>query len=250
MIRTAAFSAARLLRAWLATVRIVARAGDGQIHPPNPIERRFIYAFWHESFLAPAKIRTNVKVLISQSADGELIAQVCRHLGLETIRGSSKRGGAQALLQLLRDGQQAHLAITPDGPRGPRRQVKSGLVMLASLSGLPVVPVGIGFTHAYRFASWDRFALPRPFSTIAGVLGTPLIVPPDLNNTDVEAQRRRVEDALLDATHAAERWAEQLAQGQGRGAEFRRTASSPIRWQTTVSDPHEPLFPSLKMTRS
>ncbi len=215
MIRLAAFSAAGLVRLWLSTLRAHARSSDGRVHPPDPDVERLIYAFWHESFLAPAKIRVPVKVLISQSADGELIAQICRHLGLGTIRGSSKRGGAQALLQLLRDGANSHLAITPDGPRGPRRQVKTGIVLLASLSGLPVVPLGVGFDRAWRFNSWDRFALPRPFSRVVGVLGEPLVIPPDLDHAGVERERRRIEEALLAATRAAEQWAGEFAAGRG-----------------------------------
>ena len=215
MIRLAALAAAGLVRGWLCTVRARARSLDGRVHPPEPAVERLIYAFWHESFLAPAKIRTPVKVLISQSADGELIAQICQHLGLGTIRGSSKRGGAQALLQLVRDGEGTHLAITPDGPRGPRRQVKTGVVLLASLSGLPVVPLGVGFTRVWRFSSWDRFALPYPFSTVVGVLGEPLVIPPDLDDTGIERERRRIEEAMLAATRAAERWAEDLTAGRG-----------------------------------
>ncbi len=247
MIRLAAFSAAGLVRAWLATVRARARSEDGRVHPPDPTVERLIYAFWHESFLGPAKIRTPVKVLISQSADGELIAQVCKHLGLGTIRGSSKRGGAQALLQLLRDGENTHLAITPDGPRGPRRQVKTGVVLLASLTGLPIVPLGVGFTGAWRFRSWDRFAIPRPFSTIAGVLGEPLIVPPDLDNAGVEQQRRRIEDAMLAATGAAEEWAERIAAGHSQEAEGQRITphAAEIRWQVGVRPNHESLVDTL-----
>jgi lysophospholipid acyltransferase (LPLAT)-like uncharacterized protein len=247
MIRLAAFSAAGLVRAWLATVRARARSEDGRVHPPDPNAERLIYAFWHESFLAPAKIRTPVKVLISQSADGELIAQVCQHLGLGTIRGSSKRGGAQALLQLLRDGENTHLAITPDGPRGPRRQVKTGVVLLASLTGLPIVPLGVGFTRAWRFRSWDRFALPRPFSTIAGVLGEPLIVPPDLDNAGVEQQRRRIEDAMLAATGAAEEWAEQIAAGRSPEVDGQRITprAAAIRWQVGVRQDHESLVDTM-----
>lgn len=242
MIRLAAVSAAGLVRAWLATVRARARSSDGRVHPPDPDAERLIYAFWHESFLAPAKIRTPIKVLISQSADGELIAQVCKHLGLGTIRGSSKRGGAQALLQLLRDGENTHLAITPDGPRGPRRQVKTGVVLLASLTGLPIVPLGVGFTHAWRFRSWDRFAIPRPFSTITGVLGEPLIVPPDLDDMGIEQQRRRIEDALLTTTRAAEQWAEQIAAGQCQEAEGQQiTRRAAIRWHVGATHKHESL---------
>jgi lysophospholipid acyltransferase (LPLAT)-like uncharacterized protein len=243
LIRLAAFLAAHVARLWLATVRIRARAADGRMHPTNPDEARCIYAFWHESLLAPAKVHTHVKVLVSQSADGELIAQVCQHLGLGTIRGSSKRGGTQALLQLIRHGDNAHLALTPDGPRGPRRQIKSGIVLLASLSGLPVVPIGVGFTRAWRFRSWDRFALPRPFSSIAAVVGEPLQVPPDLDNAAIEQQRRRIEDALLAATDAAEQWAGQLAVA-GRGETetgVRAPHARSVRWHALAAPNHESL---------
>ncbi|NLF70758.1 MAG: lysophospholipid acyltransferase family protein [Candidatus Anammoximicrobium sp.] len=216
LIRLAAFSSALLLRAWLRTVRTRVFAADGRGHPADPNEQAFIYAFWHESLLAPAKMRTKVRVMISQSADGELIAQICRHLGLGTVRGSPKRGGTQAVLELLRDSERAHWAITPDGPSGPRRQVKSGAVWLASRSGLPLVPVGVGFTHAWRASSWDRFAIPRPFSTVIGVLGQPLLVPADLDSDGIEGYRRRFEEALLAATHAAEQSAEQFASSPRR----------------------------------
>jgi len=210
LIRLAAFSSSLLLRAWLKTVRARAFSAAGTVHPPDPNVQPLIYAFWHETLLAPAKIRTRVRVMISQSADGELIAQVCHHLGLGTVRGSPKRGGAQALLELLRDDLKSHWAITPDGPCGPRRQVKSGIVLLASRAGLPIVPLGVGFTHAWRARSWDRFAVPRPFSTMVGVLGEPLIVPPDLDTDGIEHHRRRVEEALLAATSAAEQRAQQM----------------------------------------
>jgi len=213
MIRVAAWAAASIVRVWLATVRARVWSADGRRHPVPPDQERFIYAFWHESFLAPAKMRTAVKVLISQSADGELIAQVCRHLGLGTIRGSSKRGGVEALLQLLDEGGRTHLAITPDGPCGPRRQLKSGVVLLASSTGLPIVPIGIGFTHAWRFRSWDRFAVPRPGSTVVGVLGPPLVVPRNLDARGLECHRRLAEEALLAATRQAECWASELAAG-------------------------------------
>ncbi len=214
MIRAGAFAIAGLLRAWLGTVRTRVISADGRKHPIDARAQRFIYAFWHESLLAPTKIRTRVKVLISQSADGELIAQVCRHLGIGTIRGSTSRGGAQGLLDMVREGHDTHLAITPDGPRGPRRRLQPGIIFVASHTGLPIVPIGVGFTRAWRAGSWDRFALPRPGSTITGVLGEPILVPPDLDSEALEYYRRHVEGALLAATQAAERWAEEIASGR------------------------------------
>jgi hypothetical protein len=118
----------------------------------------------------------------------------------------------QALLEMIRGADQpSHLLITPDGPRGPRRELKPGLVMVASLTGLPVVPVGIGFTRAWRFGSWDRFALPRPFSTLVGVFGEPILLPANLDRTQLEAERQRIGTELLRLTNAAEDWATRLA---------------------------------------
>lgn len=211
LIRVAAFLGAIALRVWLATVRVRMRSADGRAHPADPKRERFLYAFWHESLLAPAKMRTPAKVLVSQSADGELIAQVCGYFGIGAIRGSATRGGAGALLEMLRDSEPTHLAITPDGPRGPRRRFKPGAVFVASHLGLAIVPVGVGFTRARRFGSWDRFALPLPFSTAVGVLGAPILVSPQLDAEGLEHCRQEVEKSLLACTAAAEAWAGELA---------------------------------------
>ncbi len=210
LIRLAAGAASLVLRIWLGTVRTRIKSADGRTHPADPAVERFIYAFWHESLLAPAKIRTNVRIMISQSADGEFIAQVCRHLGVGVVRGSSSRDGARGLLDMLREGGASHLALTPDGPRGPRRRVQAGVVMLASCTGLPLVPVGVGFTGAWRARSWDRFAIPFPFTTMLGVLGEPIRIAPQLDRAGLQRCRAQVETALLEATQAAESWAAQL----------------------------------------
>jgi lysophospholipid acyltransferase (LPLAT)-like uncharacterized protein len=210
LIRLAACATSLLLRAWLGTLRVRIKSADGRVHPSDPAVERFIYAFWHESLLAPAKIRTKARVMISQSADGEFIAQVCRRLGVEVVRGSSSRDGAKGLLDMLREGGESHLALTPDGPRGPRRRVQAGVVLLASSTGLPLIPVGVGFTHAWRARSWDRFAVPWPFSTVAGVLGEPIRVAPQLDRAGLQQCRAQVEAALLETTRVAESWAEEL----------------------------------------
>jgi len=210
LIRLAAGAASLVLRIWLGTVRTRIKSADGRTHPADPAVERFIYAFWHESLLAPAKIRTKVRIMISQSADGEFIAQVCRHLGVGVVRGSSSRDGARGLLDMLREDGASHLALTPDGPRGPRRRVQAGVVMLASCTGLPLVPVGVGFTGAWRARSWDRFAIPFPFTTMLGVLGEPIRIAPQLDRAGLQRCRAQVETALLEATQAAESWAAQL----------------------------------------
>jgi len=193
---------------------------DGKVHPADPNDRQHIYAFWHEGLLAPLATRPKIRVLISQHTDGELIAQICERLGIGVIRGSTARGGCQALLEMIRAaGGETHLGITPDGPRGPRRELKPGVVMIASQTGLAIVPVGIGFVRAWRFGSWDRFALPVPFSMMVGVVGKPTFVPSDLDRAGLDQWVQRVEGELLRVTAEAENWAERIrAQGK-RAAE-------------------------------
>ena len=114
---------------------------------------------------------------------------------------------------MIRDGDQAHLGITPDGPRGPRRELKPGVVMIASQSGLPIVPVGIGFVRAWRFGSWDRFALPLPGSTLVGVVGAPIHVPRELDRGGMKTWVAAVEQQMRQMTELAEDWAERIRRG-------------------------------------
>jgi lysophospholipid acyltransferase (LPLAT)-like uncharacterized protein len=207
MIRLAALFGAVLVRLLLATVRRQVVFSGERRHPVDPAEERFIYAFWHESLLAMASQRAKVNVLISLHADGEIITQICRALGIGVVRGSTTRRGGAALLEMLHCGRDAHLAITPDGPRGPHRKFQVGAVYIASRTGLPIVPIGVGFGKAWRAKSWDRFAIPLPFSRAYGVVGEPIHVPPDLDRAGLELYRAMAESRLLSATEAAEKWA-------------------------------------------
>jgi lysophospholipid acyltransferase (LPLAT)-like uncharacterized protein len=225
LIRIAALFAALTLRVVLGSTRFRTRSFDEHVHPANPLDERFIYAFWHETMLAPTSVRVPVNVLVSQSADGELITQVCERLGISVIRGSTTRGGVQGMREMLREGPGKHFAITPDGPRGPRQRVKSGVIFLAAHTGLPIVVWGAGFTSALRMKSWDRFVMPLPFSTITSVMSEPIRVPRDLDSEGIERYRLRVEEALRNATAQAEAWADQLAGRPPRSAELQSNSA-------------------------
>jgi len=208
-----AAAVAIVIRLWMSTMRVRIVTADGRQHPTDPQKNRHIYAFWHEGLLAPIATKPKIRVLISQHTDGEFIAQICQHLGIGVIRGSTARGGCQALLNMIRDQDQTtHLGITPDGPRGPRRELKPGVVMISSQSGLAIVPAGIGFVRAWRFASWDRFALPCPGSTMVGVVGEPIFVPRDLDRGALRLWVERVKNEMLALTHLAENWAAEIRQ--------------------------------------
>jgi lysophospholipid acyltransferase (LPLAT)-like uncharacterized protein len=197
-----------LIRLWMSTLRCRFFFADGISHPADFRKNRFIYAFWHESILFPAAFSTRIRILISRHADGEFIAQVCRFMGLQVARGSSTRGGSAALLELVRFSRRTHLAVTPDGPRGPRRRVQPGVIYLASLTGLPIVGFGVGYSQAWRARSWDQFAVPKPWSKAACVVAPALHVPPRLDRDGLERYRCLLEDRLRDATLAAELWAQ------------------------------------------
>ena len=157
LIRTLGFVIAWVVRLWIGTLLYRYRPLGLNFDPhQRGLRERYIYALWHENMLLLAYqyARPDIHVLISRHADGQLIAEVCRHLGFRTVRGSTTRGGAEALLQMTHLGGKSHLAITPDGPRGPRRTVQIGLAYLAARTGMPVVPVGIGFSKPWRLRSW------------------------------------------------------------------------------------------------
>jgi hypothetical protein len=211
LIRVLGFVVACVVRLWMATLRYRYHAVGPNVEPTRPGGgERYIYAFWHENMLLPAYryARSDIWVLISQHADGQLIAEACRHLGFRLVRGSTTRGGVEAVRQMLRVAGAGHLAVTPDGPRGPRRQVQPGLVYLAARTGLAIVPAGMAFRRPWRMGSWDRFALPRPGSLATCVTAPPIRVPADAGRDDLERFRRRVEEAMLWATEVAEQWAE------------------------------------------
>jgi lysophospholipid acyltransferase (LPLAT)-like uncharacterized protein len=210
LIKAAGFLIAWVIRLWISSLRYLYRPVEEDVTPHAPgLKERFLYVFWHENMLVPAYHygRPDTWVLISQHADGQMIAQACRHLRMRVVTGSTTRGGVEALRQMLRIGKKAHLVITPDGPRGPRRRVQPGLIYLAARTGLPIIPVGLGYQKASRLPSWDRMALPWPGSAVVVITAARLLVPPDLSRAELEAQRLRVEQAMEQVTAEAERLA-------------------------------------------
>jgi len=168
---------------------------------------RYIYAMWHEYLLVPMVLfnHSRARLLISQHADGLIVAEMCKHMRMGVVRGSSTRGGAEAVRRLLRPGRYRCLAVTPDGPIGPRRQVKLGIIYLAARLGWPIVPVGVGCRNPWRLRSWDRLAIPKPYHRAAVVTSEPIVVPGDLDQNGLEMYRRKLEDMLQALTAKAER---------------------------------------------
>jgi lysophospholipid acyltransferase (LPLAT)-like uncharacterized protein len=174
--------------------------------------QRYIYAFFHEVMLFPAYYWNwpEMHILISEHRDGELITQVISRLGFTVVRGSTTRGGARALREMSLRIDRGHLCVTPDGPRGPRRSVHQGVAYLGSRTGLPIVGAGMAFKKPWRARSWDRFAVPRPFSAAACVVPDAVTVPIDADRATIEACRFEVQQRMQDAMVEAEAWVEQL----------------------------------------
>jgi hypothetical protein len=146
-----------------------------------------------------------ISVLVSQSTDGELIASTVARLGIDSSRGSSSRGGIGGMRSLLRKTAEGwDIAFTPDGPRGPLREVQPGVILAAAATGLPIQPVAVAASRAKLLRSWDRFVVPLPFSTVHFVYGEPLVVERRGDTVEAAAELKR----RLDAAEAeAERWA-------------------------------------------
>lgn len=142
--------------------------------------QRFIYAFWHQRqvFFTWSHRNVSAAVLVSKSNDGEMIARTMELSGIDAVRGSSSRGGAAAareMVEILRSGRD--VGITPDGPRGPAREVKEGAVRVAQLAGMPIVPIANALSHRIEVAkAWDRFQVPLPFGRSVVIYGEPVRV--------------------------------------------------------------------------
>jgi lysophospholipid acyltransferase (LPLAT)-like uncharacterized protein len=178
--------------------------------PPGNRDRH-IYAIWHEDLLLPAVYfgDPSIAVLISKHADGQLLGSLITSLGMGMVLGSTNRDGVKAVRQLVRDEHaHRHLAVTPDGPRGPRRVVQPGIVYVASLTGMTIVCVGVGYDRPWRAKSWDRFAVPKPFSRAKTLTSEPIAIPPRLRADELEPHRLRVQAEMDRLNAAAERWAE------------------------------------------
>jgi lysophospholipid acyltransferase (LPLAT)-like uncharacterized protein len=169
---------------------------------------RPIYAFWHGRLLGLAYSHRDrkIQIMISEHADGEIIAQVAGLLGIGSVRGSTTRGGLRALRALGRKLLKGFaVAITPDGPRGPRHVLQSGAIYIAMRTGHPLLPLTSSGWPRWTFNSWDRFIVPRPFSNVLVCFGEPFYVPPNLNEKQREEYRRRFEKQMVELVETADR---------------------------------------------
>jgi len=194
------------VRAISATLRY--RLNDRSGHFDGSFTGSSIYCIWHNRlglalpayyrYAQPRRPTAGLAGMVSASRDGAFLAAILQRFGVQPVRGSSSRRGPQALLELTTWAERGYdLAITPDGPRGPRYVVQEGIMYLAQITGLPIVPFSYYLPWKFQVKSWDRFQIPFPFSRCELNVEKPIRVPRDATDAEREALRRQLEQTLL-----------------------------------------------------
>lgn len=175
-----------------------------------------IGAFWHGRLLMMPWAYENKKgrmlsFLVSPHRDGQIVGKALEHFGFRPILGSTKRGGAAALKEMIKAIREGYdVAIVPDGPRGPRYEAQFGVIELARRTGRPVIPLTFSASKKKIFGTWDRFLLPYPFSKGVFIWGEPIYVEPRGDRDHVEEKRRFLEKRLNELTEQADQYFERI----------------------------------------
>lgn len=193
-----------LLRLAYLCVRLLASTYRFETVGASPPAGGYLLAIWHQNLFAGILAQTGHPhvVIVSRSRDGDPVAFLCQRLGHRAVRGSSakrgvSKGGKEAkdeMIEVLKSGLPG--AVTVDGPRGPAFEVKPGIIEMARLSGLPIVPYAALPARRWVFSSWDAFRLPKPWSRIAVRYGTPIAVPPQTAPAEFAGFQQRVADGI------------------------------------------------------
>lgn len=201
------------MRGLFATCRteVVFKSPESSCYEPPAGDERYAYCLWHDGIALAsfAKRPLNCAILVSRHNDGSLLANALKSLGMKPIRGSSSKGGARAARQVIEDTRELHFTVTPDGPRGPRREVKEGIVFLASKTQHPVVPTYALATREWQIkGSWTDMALPKPFARCYLFGGEPIHVPEKLDREQIAEYRNRLQAEMERVERIAKHYAE------------------------------------------
>lgn len=198
--KTVVWGAVLLLRTLFLTVRTDIRvAQEGAMTNVPPIgQTRYCFCLWHDIILAALFCHKahSLATLVSRHQDGTYLSDLIDILGIRPIRGSASRGGAQATRQLLKMPDH-HICITPDGPRGPRHEMKDGITWIAARTGRPIVAVTVKATRCWKIPGrWSDIMIPKPFSKLVAITSVPIEVPSDLSREQVAEMTARVQDEM------------------------------------------------------
>ncbi len=207
--RAAALLLVLSLKALSSTVRFRIHDHSGFFDTP-PVGQA-IYACWHnrlalclDAYFDYAGPRVNTRglaAMVSASRDGAFLSAVLEGFRVQPVRGSSSRRGRQALLEMTRWAERGYdLAITPDGPRGPCYKVQPGIISLAQITGLPIIPFSYRLNWKIRIRSWDRFQIPIPFARCDVEARPPLRVPREADDAERERLRLQLEETMMSIT--------------------------------------------------
>jgi lysophospholipid acyltransferase (LPLAT)-like uncharacterized protein len=202
-------AAAQLIRLIIRTISATLRYKyvDNRGLAPGAKHEPAIYCFWHNrlsvsamiyrNYIRKSSAATGVAAMVSASRDGGMLVAVVQSFGVQPARGSSSRRGPQAMRELTSWAKRGYdLAITPDGPRGPRYKIAEGVVALAQLTELPVVPASYNLSWKISVKSWDRFQIPLPFSRCEVFLEKPVHVPRETSPEERESLRLKIEQTM------------------------------------------------------
>lgn len=187
-----------LVHSWRRNMEI---SEELRVHAGEP--DKMILAFWHNrqiGILAIIGMLEPIKVLVSRHGDGEIIARIVARFGIGSVRGSSTRGNVAALRRLVTETHSSHIAITPDGPIGPRYTLKDGIIGLAAITRRPIFWISFGVDRAWVFDSWDRFILPKPFAKLRFRSGGPIRVDKSMTEVELAAAFVELETEMRDQT--------------------------------------------------
>jgi lysophospholipid acyltransferase (LPLAT)-like uncharacterized protein len=194
-----------LIRTCTATLRFRIQDRSGLFDGSNP--GPIIFCVWHNrlatclsGYYAYARKRNRtlgMAAIVSASKDGGFLTAILERFGVQPVRGSSSRRGRQAMLELITWAEQGYdLAITPDGPRGPRYKIQQGVMTLAQLTGRPILPAAYNLAWKISIKSWDKFQVPIPFSLCEVIVERPVRVPREAKDEEREMLRRGLEQTL------------------------------------------------------
>ena len=210
--RLGGFLVSTLMSRWMMTLDYRVAYYDpsvdvGRVEYRQPV----IYLIWHEYMTLPYFVRRNTKLalVVSRHRDAEILTQASELSGFKCFRGSSGRGGSEVIREILADKDLKGMVITPDGPRGPRRQIAAGPIFLASKLQFPIVLIGGGLQRPHRNRrAWDHFAVPRLHSRARMIFSPPIYLPKKVGRGRLEPIRQSLENSLANITAAAEAWAD------------------------------------------
>jgi lysophospholipid acyltransferase (LPLAT)-like uncharacterized protein len=179
--------------------------------PIDKLERegkKYIVAFWHGKMLFGWYFfkKKGFAGLTSQSKDGDILASVLNKWGYSVVRGSSSKGGSEALNEIVQEIKLGHsIAITPDGPRGPVHQMKAGAAVAAKKAGVPLIFMGISYKRTTKMESWDSFEIPHPFSFVKVVFSDPIYIPSDWDRDKLSSKITEYEEEFNRVQSEAEK---------------------------------------------